>query len=134
MAIFDSLNSLRFYSLVIVTVGFIGFSIYHSTNNLNDNVADRNVDTSSNNVNSGAGTQTENPSSSIGTINTSEYVYPAHELKYLELLKILGPEMRENNTDDLCLRYMIHSYPLEELSSSNFNQRIITRFTDIFFE
>jgi len=71
MTIFNYLNSLIFYSLVIVTVGFIGFSVCYSIKNVNGNVTDRNVDTSSNNVNSDAGTQTEDPSSSVGTTNSS---------------------------------------------------------------
>jgi len=66
MAIFNYLNSFIFYSLLIVTVGFIGFSVCYSTNNVNDNVTDGNVNTSSNNVNSDAGTQTEEPRSIPG--------------------------------------------------------------------
>gem|GEM_PF-3579543 len=67
ITIFNDLNSLIFYSLIIVTVGFIGFSVCYSNNNLTNG----NVDTSSNNVNSDAGTQTENPSSSVGRTNRS---------------------------------------------------------------
>ena len=66
---FNYLNSLIFYSLVIITVGFIGFSIYYSINNVNNNVTDNIVDTSSNNINSDEGTPTEDPSSSVATTN-----------------------------------------------------------------
>jgi len=64
MATFNYLSSLILYSLVIVTIGFIGFSVCYSINN---NVIANNVDTSSNNENSDGGTPIEEPSSSSGT-------------------------------------------------------------------
>ena len=126
MSIFNSLSTLILYILVIVTVGFIGFSVCYSINNVNNNVTDWTVDTTSNNVNSDAGTQSEEPSSSFGTSNW--YAYPVHEAKYLELLDILEPSMHEKGIDNLCLKYMVYSYSLEQLSSSNINQIIIARF------
>jgi hypothetical protein len=47
--------------------------------NVNDNVTDRNVDTSSNNVNSDAGTQTEETCSNVDKTYSSNY--PVHESK-----------------------------------------------------
>lgn len=146
ITIFNYFNSLIFYSLVIVTVGFIGFSVYYfatNTNantNTNDNTNantndndnandnDRNVDTSSNNVISEAGTQTEEPSSSSGTTSLENYAYPVHEAKYWELLERLGTVMQDFEIDALNLRYIVYSYTLEQLNSNNINERIITHF------
>ena len=125
MAIFNYLNSFIFYSLLIVTVGFIGFSVCYTTNNVNDNVTDGNVNTSSNNVNSDAGTQTEEPRSIPGPSHW--HAYPYHEAKYLELLKILGSAMHEKRIDNLCLRHMVYSYTLEQINSSDINHIIISR-------
>ena len=136
ITIFNYFNSLIFYSLVIVTVGFIRFSVYYfatNTNantNTNDNANDNdsNVDTSSNNVISEAGTQTEEPSSSSGTTSLENYAYPVHEAKYRELLEILGQVMQDYEIDELNLRYIVYSYTLEQLNSNNINKRIITLF------
>jgi len=127
MIIFNYLNSLIFYSLIIVTVGFIGFSVCYSNNNVTDNVTDSNVGSSSNNVNSDAEPQTEESSSRVSRFKPSHYLYPDHELKYLELLDLLEKQMLENGVDELVLRQMVYSYSLEDIKSSNINKRIIDR-------
>jgi hypothetical protein len=127
MIIFDYLNSLIFYSLIIVTVGFIGFSVCYSNQNVTDNVTNSNVDTSSNNVNSDAEPQTEESSSRVSRFNPSHYLFPDHELKYLELLDLLDKQMLENGVDELVLRQMVYSYTLEDINSSDINERIIAR-------
>jgi len=129
---FNYLNSLIFYSLVIITVGFIGFSIYYSINNVNNNVTDNIVDTSSNNINSDEGTPTEDPSSSVATTNWPHYIYPVHEAKYQELLALLSTDMKKRGINELCLRHMIYLYSVEDLNSINFNRRIIIRFCVLF--
>lgn len=135
MIIFNYLNSLIFYSLVLITVGFIGFSIYYSINNINNNVTDNIVDTSSNNVNSDEGTQTEDPSSSVATTNSQQFIQPVHEEKYRELLALLSTDMKKRGIDELCLRLMIYKYPEEDLYSINFNRKIIIRFcVHLFFK
>jgi len=134
MIIFNYLNSLIFYSLVIVTVGFIGLSVCYSIKNGNDNVTDRIVDTSSNNINSNTGTQTEEPSSSVAKINASDYVSPIHELKYRELLNLLSTEMHKRGINELCLQYLVYSYPIDDLNSSNINEIIISRFCERFYK
>jgi len=127
MAIFNNLSSLIFYSLIIVTVGLIGFSVCYSINNVNNNEIDNNVDTSSNNVNSDGDTQTEELDQNLDTNNW--YAYPVHEAKFRELLEILGPAMEEKRIDELCLRHTVYSYSLEELTSrSNINLIIIAQF------
>lgn len=42
--------------------------------------------------------------------------------------------MHENRIDEWCLRYMVYSYSLEDLNSSNINEIIISRFSEIFFK
>lgn len=123
--IFNNLSNLIFYSLVIVTVGLIGFSVCYSLNNVNNNVTDINVDPFSNNVNSDGDTQTEDPSLNPGNL----YLYPIHEEKYQELLEILGPSMQEKFIDELCLQYMVYSYSVEDLTlRSDIDIIIIARF------
>jgi len=133
MIIFNYLDSLIFYSLVLVTVSFIGFSVCYSINNVNDNVTDSNVDTSSNNVNSDAGSQTEDPSLSVATTNLSYSSYPVHEAKYQELLPGLIEEMQNYGINPLCLRYLIHSYTLEQLNLDNINAVLIMHFKSYYF-
>jgi hypothetical protein len=117
----------------MITVGFIGFSIYYSINNVNNNVTDNIVDTSSNNINSDEGTQTEDPSSSVATTNSQQFLYPVHEAKYQEMLALLSTDMQNRGISELCLRQMIYSYSVEDLNSINFNRRIIIRFCVYFF-
>lgn len=131
MATFNYLSSLILYSLVIVTIGFIGFSVCYSINN---NVIANNVDTSSNNENSDGGTPIEEPSSSSGTTDWSAVPFPVHEALFHELFEILRLAMEEKRIDDLCLRHMIYSYSTEELSSnSNIKIIILSRFCLRFF-
>jgi hypothetical protein len=128
MTIFNNLNSLIFYSLVIVTVGLIGFSIYYSDNTVNGTVINGNVDSSSNNVNSGVSTPTENPD----TTNPAVHIDTLQEVIYRELLEILSPQMEEKGVSELNLRHMVYSYSLRDLTRRNIKLIIIARFCNTY--
>nr|UEP17222.1 hypothetical protein [Lactarius zonarius] len=137
MTIFNYLtnNDLVFYGIFAGTAVFMGYSLCKSIwlgsesdfDSLNTDLG------TSSNVYSDVGTQTEDPSSSVGTTNSSQFLFPVHEAKYRELLALLSTDMQKRGIDELCLRLMIYKYPVEDLNSINFNRKIIIRFCVHFF-
>jgi len=151
MTIFNYLtnNDLLFYGIFTSTAVFIGYSLCKSIWDNSESISDfdyLNTDLgTSSNVYSEVGTQTIPQSVSLNTtvlpvpdttpqfLPNREIVSNFHELKYQEMLDLLGTEINERGVDELYLKHIVYSYTIEDLSSEGINKVIYSHLYELFY-
>jgi len=137
-------NDLVFYSLFTGVTGVIGYSFYKSIWYISDGITDKDIDTSSNDVYSNVSTEiipkSVSSQSTILPVSYPNIEFVSNrdiientlsnksliESKIYEINELFNEEIFDNAVTEADITYIIKSFSITELNSSNINEIILS--------